>query len=167
MKLLVKYSFTIFLMLCMFSISYAQNKKRAPYNAVVFTDAKEKVFGKITAITESGITLVNKKDIATNVKYEHINRIKVYKYRGDVGYSIATGALAVGAIVAAQSIDDSNAAMAVGIGGTVGIVALSMALHNVIHGPEIKMEAKKEKIDYNSVNSKLAKYIVTDTALKP
>lgn len=147
---------------------FAQQKRaRAPYAAVVFTEGKEKYFGKITAITDTAITLVNKKDVVSNIRYNRITRIKVYKHRGDIGYSLITGALAVGSIVAAQSIDDGNVATVVGIGGTAAVVGLSMALHNVIHGPEVKMKASKEKIDYNSVNSKLAQYIVNDSALKP
>lgn len=166
MRLSVKPFFLLFFLTAITQVIYAQHK-RAPYNAVILTDGKEKVFGKITAITDSTITLVNKKDIATNIRYGRINRIKVYKYRSDIGYGLITGGLAVGTIAVAQSIDDGNVATVVGIGGTAAVVGLSMALHNVIHGPEIKMKASKEKIDYNSVNSKLAKYIVNDVSLKP
>jgi len=166
MRLSVKPFFFLFFLAAVTQVTYAQHK-RAPYNAVVFTDGKEKVFGKITAITDSTITLVNKKDVATNVSYGRINRIKVYKYRSDIGYGLITGGLAVGAIAVAQSIDDGNVATIVGIGGTAAVVGLGMALHNVIHGPEVKMKASKEKIDYNSVSTKLSKYVVNDISLKP
>ncbi|MGV3545703.1 MAG: hypothetical protein ACO1N4_01490 [Pedobacter sp.] len=160
MKLLVKSSFTIFLMLLFVNISYAQKKKRAPYHAVVIAE-DVKYHGKITAINQTELLLVDKKDIAHQISYNKINRIKVFKTHGDVGYAVVTGALAAGTIVAAQSIDDANVAMLVGVGGTAAVVGLSMVLHDVIHGAEVKMKASKEKIDYNSASQKLSKYVVT------
>lgn len=166
MKLLAKSSFTIFLMLFIISISYAQKKKRAPYNAVIIAEG-QRFHGKITAINESNLVLVDKKDIAQNISYQKINRIKVYKTHSDIGYAVVTTALVAGTIVAGQSIDDANVAILVGVGGTAAVVGLSMALHNVIHGAEAKMKASREKIDYSTVSQKLSKYVVSDTSAKP
>ena len=44
---------------------------------------------------------------------------------------------------------------------------LSIALHNLIHGAELKIDASKEKLDYQNISQKLSKYIVNDIALKP
>lgn len=159
MKLLVKYSFTIFLSLFFINISFAQKMQRPPYSAVVIVDGK-KIQGKITAINESDLVIVDKKDVAQNIPYQKISQIKVLKSHNDVGYGVATAALAAGTIVAGQAIDDSTTALIVGVGGTVAVVSLSMILHNVIHGPELKMKASKEKIDYKTASEKLSKYIV-------
>lgn len=166
MKLLAKASFTICLILFATNISYAQKKKRVPYNAVVNTK-DVRYHGKISAINQTDLVLVDKKDVTHQIPYGKINRIKIFKAHGDVGYAIVTGALAAGTIVAAQSIDDANVALLVGVGGTAAVVGLSMALHNVIHGAEVKMKAGKEKIDYNTVSQKLSKYVVNDTSVRP
>ena len=84
-----------------------------------------------------------------------------------MGYAIVTSALAAGAIVAGQSANDGNVATLIGVGGTISVVALSMVLHNVIHGAEVTLKADKEKIDYQSVNTKLSKYLVKDLSIKP
>jgi len=166
MKLLAKSSLALLLTLLFVNVGFAQ-KKRAPFTAIVFVEGSQKIHGKITDINETALVLVDKKDIAHPIAYQKINRIKVYKHRSDVGYTVVTGALAVGTIVAAQSIDDANVAVLVGIGGTAAVVSLSMILHNVIHGAEVKIDSKKETIDYNSISQKLSKYIVNDIALKP
>lgn len=166
MKLLIKSSLVLLLTLLFANVGFAQ-KKRAPFTAIVFIDNNQKIHGKITDINESALVLVDKKDIAHPIAYQKISRIKIYKHRSDVGYAAVTGALAVGTIVAAQYIDDANLAVLVGIGGTAAVVSLSMILHNVIHGAELKIDAKKETIDYNSISQKLSKYIINDIALKP
>jgi len=166
MKLLVKSSFTIFLALFIVNISYAQKKKRAPYSAVVNTEDK-KIHGKITAINETGLVLVDRNEATQSIPYQNITRIKVLKAHNDVGYGIVTGALAAGTIVAANSVDDSAVAVIVGVGGTAAVVGLSMVLHGVIHGPEVKMKASRETIDYKTVSEKLTKYIVNDASLRP
>ncbi|SOD17494.1 hypothetical protein [Pedobacter xixiisoli] len=167
MKLLVKSSFTIFLLLLFVNISYAQKVKRAPYNALVYIAGNMKVHGKITAINDTALVLVDKKDVTHAIAYQKIERIKVFKRHGDVGYAVATGALIAGSIVASQSIDDGATAMLVGIAGTATVAGLSIALHNVLHGAELKINASKEKIDYQNLSQKLGKYIVNDIALKP
>jgi len=58
-------------------------------------------------------------------------------------------------------------AVIVGVGGTAAVVGLSMVLHGVIHGPEVKMKASRETIDYKTVSEKLTKYIVNDASLRP
>lgn len=166
MKLLAKASFTIFLLLFITSITYAQKKKRAPYNAIVNTN-EVRYHGKISAINQTDLVLIDRKDVAHQIPYGKINRIKIFKTHSDVGYAVVTGALAAGTIVAGQSVDDANVALLVGVGGTAAVVGLSMAFHNVIHGAEAKMKASKEKIDYNTVSQKLSKYVVNDTSVKP
>lgn len=166
MKLLAKSSLALLLTLLFINVSFAQ-KKRAPFTAIVFVEGNQKIHGKITDINESTLVLVDKRDVAHPIAYQKISRIKIYKHRSDVGYAAVTGALAVGTIVAAQSIDDANVAVLVGIGGTAAVISLSMILHNVIHGAELKIDAKKETIDYNNISQKLSKYIVNDVALKP
>jgi len=166
MKLLAKSSLVFLLTFFCINFAFAQ-KKRAPFTALVFVEGNQKVHGKITAINETELVLVDKRDVSHPVAYEKINRIKVYKHRSDVGYAVITGALAAGTIAAAQSIDDANVAILVGVGGTAAVVSLSMILHNVIHGAELKIDAKKEKIDYNSMLQKLSKYLVNDASLKP
>lgn len=163
MKLLAKSSFTILLMLFIVNISFAQKRKKVPYNAVIIAEGK-RFHGKISSITETHIVLTDKKDVAQNIPYQNINRITIHKSHSDAGYAVITGALVAGAIVAGQSVDDANVAVLVGVGGTAAVVGLSMALHNVIHGAEAKMKAKKEKIDYTSVSQKLSKYIVSDNS---
>lgn len=147
-------------MLLFVNISYAQKKKRTAYHAVVIAD-DVRYHGKITAINQTELVLIDKKEVTHQLSYNKINRIRVFKTHGDVGYAVVTGALAAGTIVAAQSIDDANVAMLVGVGGTAAVVGLSMVLHDVIHGAEVKMKASKEKIDYNSVSQKLNKYVIT------
>lgn len=164
MKLLAKLSCTAILTLIFFNISYAQKKRIAPYNAVVM--AEKRFHGKIIAINEIELVLVDRKNVVQNISFQKISRIKVYKAHKDVGYAIVTGALAAGTIVAAQAIDDANVAMLVGVGGTAAVVGLSMVLHNVIHGAEVKMKSTKEKIDFDNVSKKLTPYIVNDAALK-
>ncbi len=154
-------------MLLLVNISYAQKQKRAPYNAVVLLEGKQRIHGKITAINDNALVLVDKNDMSHPIAYQKILSIKVYKRHGDVGYGIVTGALAAGAIVAAQTIDDSAAATIVGVGGTIAVVGLSMTLHNVFHGAEVKINASKEKINATTMSQKLSKYIVDDIALKP
>ncbi|WP_343531223.1 hypothetical protein [Pedobacter sp.] len=166
MKLLAKSSFVFLLTLLFINVAFAQ-KKRAPFTALVFVEGSQKVHGKITAINETELVLVDKRDVSHSVAYQKINRIKVYKHRSDVGYAVITGALAAGTIAAAQSIDDANVAILVGVGGTAAVVSLSMILHNVIHGAELKIDAKKEKIDYENMSQKLSKYLVNDASLKP
>lgn len=166
MKLLAKSLLAVLLTLLFNQISFAQ-KKRAPYTAIVFVEGSQKIHGKITSINQTELILVDRKDVSHPIAYQKISRIKVYKHRSDVGYAIATGALAAGTIAAAQSIDDANVAVLVGIGGTAAVVSLSMILHSVIHGAELKLDAKKEKIDYDNISQKLAKYVVNDASLKP
>lgn len=166
MKLLVKSSFTILLTLLIVNISYAQKKKRAPYSAVVNTEGK-KIHGKIASINETELVLVDRNEVSQRIPYQGITRIKVLKAHSDIGYGIVTSALAAGTIVAAQSVDDSAVAVAIGVGGTAAVVGLSMALHSVIHGAEVKMKANKETIDYKTVTEKLSKYIVNDASLRP
>lgn len=167
MKLLVKSSFTIFLMLLLVNICYAQKKNRAPYSAIVHLEGKQRIHGKITAINDTALVLADKNDIIHPIAYQKILSLKVFKRHGDVGYALVTGALAAGAIVAAQSIDDSAAATIVGVGGTIAVVGLSMTLHNVFHGAEVKIKASKEKINAATMSQKLSKYIVNDVATKP
>ncbi|WAC42194.1 hypothetical protein [Pedobacter sp. SL55] len=167
MKLLAKSSFTIILLLFIVNISYAQEKKRAPYTALLITDAKQKVHGKIIAINDTALVLVDKKELTRTIAYQKIKKIKILKRHSDVGYAIITGGLVGGAIVAAQSVDDGAVAVLVGAGGTAAVAGLSIALHNVIHGAELKIDASKEKIDYQNMSQKLSKYIVNDIALKP
>ncbi|MNK08656.1 hypothetical protein D3C87_265990 [compost metagenome] len=167
MKLLVKSSFILFLLLLFVNISYAQKIKRAPYHALVSIEGQEKIHGKITAINNEALVLVDKRDVTHQVPYQKISQIKVFKRHGDVGYAVATGAIIAGTIVASQSIDDSTTAMLVGVGGTAVVAGLSIALHNVIHGAELKINASKEKIDYQNLSQKLSKYVVNDIALKP
>lgn len=161
MKLLVKFSFAICFSLFIFNTSYAQSKKRAPYHAIVITE-DIKYHGRIAAINEGELVLTDKKDVSQQISYDKISSIKVFKTHGDIGYTVVTAALATGTIVAAQSIDDSNTAVLVGVGGTAAVVGLSMVLHNVIHGAEVKMKASKEKIDYSTVAEKLKKYVVNN-----
>lgn len=167
MKLLAKSSFIVILSLFIFNISHAQEKKRAPYTALLVTDAKQKVHGKIIAINDTALVLVDKKEMTRAIAYQKIKKIKILKHHSDVGYAIVTGALVGGAIVAAQSVDDGAVAVLVGAGGTAAVAGLSIALHNVIHGAEIKIDADKEKIDYQNMSQKLSKYIFNDIALKP
>lgn len=167
MKLLAKSSFTIILLLFFATIGYAQKIKRAPYTALVFTEGKQKAHGKIIAINDTALVLVDKTETTQFITYPKINKIKVLKRHSDVGYAIITGALAGGAIVAAQSVDDGAVAVMVGAGGTAAVTGLSIALHNVIHGAELKIVASEEKIDYQNLSQKLGKYIVNDIALKP
>lgn len=142
-------------------------KKRAPYTALIATEREQKVHGKIIAINDTALVLVDKKEMTKTIGYQSISKIKILKRHGDVGYAIVTGALVGGAIAAAQSADDGAVALMVGAGGTAVVAGLSIALHNVIHGAELKMDANKEKIDYQSISQKLSKYIVNDIALMP
>lgn len=167
MKTLVKSSFTIFLLLLIVNISYAQKKKRAPYTALVSTVENLKVHGKIVAINDTALVLVDKREETKTIAYQNISKIKILKRHGDVGYAVVTGALVAGTIVAAQTADDGAVALLVGAGGTAVVAGLSIALHNVIHGAELKVDARKEKIDYQNISQKLNKYIVNDIALKP
>ena len=79
MKLLAKSSFTIFLLLLLVNIGYAQEKKRAPYTALLVTDAKQKVHGKIIAINDTALVLVDKKEMTRAIAYQKIKKIKILK----------------------------------------------------------------------------------------
>lgn len=165
MKLLVKPSFTIFLLFFLVGTGYAQSKKQTSYNTIVIAEG-QRFSGKITAINETELIVEDKKAVSKRISYEKISSIKVFKRHSDVGYAIITGALAAGTIVAGQTGNDANTAMLVGVGGTVAVVSLSMILHNVIHGPEVKMKASKEKINYKTVSEKLNKYAAAPTETK-
>ena len=167
MKSLAKFSLTIILTLFVCNTSFAQKQQRSPYDVLVVTAEKQRLHGTIAAINATELVLVDRKDIAQHIEYAKINRIKVFKKHADVGYAIVTSALAAGAIVAGQSANDGNVATLIGVGGTISVVALSMVLHNVIHGAEVTLKADKEKIDYQSVNTKLSKYLVKDLSIKP
>jgi hypothetical protein len=152
---------------CIYSFSFAQKQKRAPYNAIINTLTDGKFFGKITAINDTEILLSDKRDVQKGIKYSDIKKIRIFKYRNDIGYTAVTGALALGTIAAAQSFEDQSTSLIVGIGGTLAVVTLSALLHNVFHGAEIKMDATKDIIEFPSVSKKLGKYVVTDPSLKP
>lgn len=159
MKLSIKLLLTIFLTIGFANFGFAQAQKKSRYNVIVTTQDKQKVRGEIKTINDTALTLVDRRSIVKSIAYPKITSIKVFKSHKDVGYAIVTGALTAGAIVTAQSIEDANTAILVGVGGTTAVVALSMILHNAIHGAEVKMKADKEKIDYKSVSAKLGKYV--------
>ncbi|WP_113636821.1 hypothetical protein [Nubsella zeaxanthinifaciens] len=159
MKLSIKLLLPILLTIGFVNFGFAQVQKKFRYNAIVTTQDKQKVRGQITLISDTALTLVDKRNITSAINYKKISSIKVFKSHKDIGYAIVTGALAAGAIVTAQSIEDANTAILVGVGGTTAVVALSMILHGAIHGAEVKMKADREKIDYSTVSEKLSKYV--------
>ncbi len=166
MKSQARFSLITVLLLFTTCMVFAQRKK-APYNAIIYTQNKGKIQGKLTAINDTALVIADKRDLVNYIPFDQVTKIKIYKYRSDIGYSIITGALVIGNIAAAQSLSDGNAALIMGTAGTVGIVALSMLLHNAIHGPILKIKASEEKIDYNNVSKKISPYVVNDAALKP
>ncbi len=159
MKLSIKLLLSILLTICFINFGFAQVEKKSRYNAIVTMLDKQKVRGQITIINDTALTLLDKRSVVKSIAYPNITSIKVFKSHKDIGYAIATGALAAGTIVTAQSIEDANTALLVGVGGTTAVVALSMILHGAIHGAEVKIRADKEKIDYKSVSAKLGKYV--------
>ncbi len=150
-----------------YSIGKAQKANRAPYSVLVNTKTGVKIFGKITAINDSVMLVADKKNIMQSIKYSEMKKIRVYKYRSDIGYTSITGALALGTIAAAQSLDESATSLAVGIGATLAVVTLSALLHDTFHGPELKMDAAKDVIEFPSVSRKMSQYIVTEQSLRP
>ncbi len=167
MKSLAKLSFTIILTLFICSISVAQKTHRSPYDVLIVTAEKQRMHGTIAAINATELVLIDSKDVAQHIDYKKINRIKVFKRHADVGYAIVTSALAAGTIIAGQTAGDGNVATAIAVGGTISVVALSMVLHNVIHGAEVTLKANKEEIEYKTVNAKLSKYVFSSSSVKP
>ncbi len=167
MTSLAKLSFTVILTVFICNISFAQQKRRPAFDAVVITVEKQRIHGTIGAINGAEMVLVDGNNIAHHLDYTKIDRIKVYKKHTDIGYAAVTSALAAGAIIAGQSANDGNVATLISVGGTIGVVALSMVLHNAIHGPEASIKAKKEKIDYQSVTAKFSKFVLSDSSIKP
>jgi hypothetical protein len=159
MKLSIKLLLPILLTIGFVNFGFAQAQKKYRYNAIVTTQDKQTVRGAIKTINDTALILVDRRSIVKSITYSKIKSIKVFKSHKDIGYAIVTGALTAGAIVTAQSIEDANTAILVGVGGTTVVVALSMILHNAIHGAEVKMRADKEKIDYQNVSNKLGKYV--------
>lgn len=145
----------IMLLVLVFANPVQAQQQRSNYFAVIKTVSSERFVGVISTIEKEGISIVSKKNVASKVSFDRIKQIKVYKRRSDVGYTIVSAALITGAIVAAQQINDGNVATLVGIGGAAGITTLSMALHNVIHGPSLKIENKQQALTYELVAEKL------------
>lgn len=166
MTRLTKLSFTFILTVFVFNFSYAQ-KKRIPFDVVIKTTENQRFHGSLAAINGAELVLLDRKDVAQHLSYTKIKSIKVYKKHNDVAYGLVTSALAAGAIVAGQSVDNSSAAVAIALGGTVAVVGTSMLLHNVIHGPEASLKASRGTIDFQSVNQKLGKFVLKDASIKP
>ncbi len=163
---LAKLSFTIILSIFIFNTSFAQ-RKRLPFDVVVKTNDSKRFHGSLAAVNGTELVLIDNENLEQHLSYTKIKSIKVFKNHKDVGYGLITSALAAAAIVAGQTADDANVAVAIAVGGTVTVVGLSLLLHNVIHGAEASMKSSKEKIDYLSVNEKLSKYILKDPSVKP
>lgn len=160
MKFSLKVTLSFLLFVSISQLGFSQKIIKPLYNTVVKTNNGQKQIGKLIAINNNSIAISNRNNVVSEISYVDVKKIKVYKRHKDIGYTTISGVLALGSIAAAQSIDDANTALLVGVGGTLGVVGLSMILHNLVHAPEAKLLARKEKINYNSVSQKLTKFVL-------
>lgn len=157
MKTILKITiFSLFLI----TISNVIKAQEVPtiYYAVIQNQNGEKVSGLVSDINSDGINLSTKKAQDFHISYQHIKTLKIFKKHKDLAFSLITGAAAVGAIIAAQQVNDGGQSTLIGIGGTLSVVALSMWLHSIIHKPELKMKTKTEQINYQTVSAKFPQF---------
>lgn len=132
-------------------------------NSVFVTQIKsnngDKSTGLLTHISTDSLQITTKNRVVKSVALADIKQLKVLKRRNDLGYAILTGALATGAIITAQTLDDGGTATLVGIGGSAVIVTAAMLLHNAIHKPELKIESTTQPITYQLAKEKLLPYM--------
>ena len=141
-------------------ISFAQQRIKAPF--VISANSKTKdirLHGKLTAINDTALVIVDKKDSVHYLPINKISFIRIDKNRSEVGFGILTGAAVAGTIVIASGIDDPATAILVGAGGTVVVVTLMTIIHGISHPAVLKIREKDNAFNKAALVQKLSQYI--------
>lgn len=157
MKLPFK-SFFALVFILSFSLPILAQKK-VVFITKAYLNNHEIIKGKLSNVNDTAIFITDRQGQIKQALFKNLVKIKVLKHHNDLGYGLITGALAVGAVGLAQTVDDGGKATLIGVGGTIAIVGLGAALHSVFHPAAFKVENKKEAITFANTGNKLSPYI--------
>lgn len=158
MKLPFKSFFALVFILC-FSLPVLAQKK-VVFITKAYLNNHEILKGKLSNINDTALFITDRQGMVKHALFKDLTMIKVLKRHNDLGYGLITGALAVGTVALAQTTDDGGKAALIGVGGTIAVVGLGVALHNVFHPAVFKADAKKEALTFANTENKLGPYII-------
>ena len=142
-------------------VSFCQAQIKPPF--VISANSKSKdirVHGKLTAINDTALVIVDKKDSVHYLPINKIGFLRIDKNKSDVGFGVLTGAAVAGTVLIATGIDDPATAILVGAGGTVGVITVMTLLHGVVHPPILKIREKDNAFNKATLVQKLSPYLV-------
>lgn len=156
MKSILKYaSPLIFILLFLNSKSFAQQK---PSFYIDVKTAIGKTKGLLVAINDSSLVINTNRSIKT-IALKEIQLIKVYKIRNGLVIGLPVAAAMVGNIALAFTMDEPMGAILVGTVGSAGILTLGILINKWTNPAVLKIKAKDEPINFETVSTKLTPYL--------
>jgi hypothetical protein len=156
MKSILKYASPfIFILLFLNSKSFAQQK---PSFYIDVKTAIGKTKGILIAVNDSALVINSNKSIKT-VAFKELQLIKVYKIKNGLVIGLPVAAAIAGNVAVAFTIDNAMGAILVGTVGSVGILTLGILINKWTNPAVLKIKAKDEPINFETISTKLAPYV--------
>lgn len=156
MKSILKYaSLLILILLFLNSKSFAQQK---PSFYIDVKTAIGKTKGFLVAINDSSLVINSNRSIKT-IAFKEMQLIKVYKIKNGLVIGLPVAVAMAGNIALAFTIDNAMGAILLGTAGSVGILTLGILINKWANPAVLKIKAKDEPINFETVSAKLTPYI--------